>query len=194
MEELLKPVIESLEEEIIGKRVLEIACGTGNWTQVLAKRADLVVAIDSSPTALEIAEKKLSSYNNVILAQCDAYSISRIDGVFDVCFAADWWSHIPLGAIPHFVRSIIAKMKPESTAVFLDMTYRDVFGKETCYYDSDRNRVSRRRNPDGLEFDVVKNFPTETELRQTLDAYASTIEYHKFDALKRWMLVFSPKK
>ena len=36
MEELLGPIIEMIEDEIKGKRVLELGCGTGNWTIVLA--------------------------------------------------------------------------------------------------------------------------------------------------------------
>ena len=49
MEELLSPIIRSIEPYITDRTVLEIACGTGNWTQVLAKRARTVLALDSSP-------------------------------------------------------------------------------------------------------------------------------------------------
>ena len=35
--------------------VLEIACGTGLWTQALAEAADTVTAIDAAPEVLEIA-------------------------------------------------------------------------------------------------------------------------------------------
>ena len=35
MEERLNPIVKALEGIISGKSVLEIACGTGNWTQVM---------------------------------------------------------------------------------------------------------------------------------------------------------------
>jgi demethylmenaquinone methyltransferase/2-methoxy-6-polyprenyl-1,4-benzoquinol methylase len=192
-EALLEPVIRSLETTIAGKHILEIACGTGNWTQVLAKRALSVTAIDSSPKALEIAEEKLADHTNVVLSQCDAYDLSEIKGSFDVLFASDWWSHMPIGALPFFLETAIGKLKADSKAVFLDMFSREHFEKEPCYYDSDNNRVSRRRVPDGSEYDVVKNFPDKAELERILSPYARRVDYYEFDDLYRWMVVFAPK-
>ena len=39
LEELLAPIVAVVEELLSGRDVLEVACGTGNWTAVLAKRA-----------------------------------------------------------------------------------------------------------------------------------------------------------
>ncbi len=193
MEELLKPIIDHVGKIVAGKDVLEIACGTGNWTQALARRARTVTATDISSAALKIARNKLASYNNISLIQCDAYDLGGIDTRFDVLFASDWWSHIPKGVLPAFLESAVARLKAESAAVFLDMSYRDHFRKEPCYYDSDNNRVSRRTLPDGSECEVVKNFPDENELRGVLDACARHVDYFEFPALERWMVVFVPK-
>ncbi len=193
MENLLAPIVEKVAEIVSGKRVLELACGTGNWTRVLAQRARSVTAADISLAALKIARGKLGSYDNVSLIQSDAYNSGGIDGRFDVVFASDWWSHIPKGVLPSFLESVIGKLKPQSTAVFLDMSFRDFFRQEPCYYDSDHNRVSRRELPDGTMRDVVKNFPDEQELRGVLDACSRKIEYFEFPDLERWMVVFIPK-
>ena len=40
-------------------RVLEIACGTGSWTRLLAQYADQLTAIDPSTEMLEICREKL---------------------------------------------------------------------------------------------------------------------------------------
>jgi len=175
MEELLSPIIETLEEMIIGRKVLEIACGTGNWTQVLAKRAVSVVAIDISPAALEISRKKLSGYKNVSVIHGDAYDLGNIVDSFEVLFSADWWSHIPKGMIPSFLDSTMRKLLTESRVIFVDMSLKEDFGQESCHYDRDNNRISRRKLPDGSEFRVVKNFPSESELRHILADYAKTI-------------------
>jgi SAM-dependent methyltransferase len=190
MERLLKPIIDTVASMIINKRVLEVACGTGNWTQVLARRARSVTAIDVSPTALGIARRKLAAYPNASLIQCDAYDVSGIDGLFDVLFAADWWSHMPNQALPSFLESIIGKLEHSAPGIFLEIAFKDVFQEESCYYDSDNNRISRRTLPDGSEFDVVKNFPDERELRRILSAYVDAIDYHEFADLQRWMVVF----
>ena len=58
MEKVLAPLIARLERHLAGKEVLELACGTGNWTQVICKRARSVVATDLFEGYLELARKK----------------------------------------------------------------------------------------------------------------------------------------
>src|SRR5947208_3153350 len=41
------------------RQILELACGTGTWTQVLITIGDEVTAIDAAPEMLEIARQKL---------------------------------------------------------------------------------------------------------------------------------------
>jgi demethylmenaquinone methyltransferase/2-methoxy-6-polyprenyl-1,4-benzoquinol methylase len=190
MEELLRPIVDDVERLIAGKRVLEIACGTGNWTEVLAKRASHIVAIDLSPRAIDIAREKLSETTNVTLRIGDGYRLDTIGGMFDVIFASDWWSHIPKAMIPHFVEGVMAVLNAGGTAVFLDMSMNEYFVKEPCHYDGDGNRISLRRAPDGSEYRVVKNFPTEEELRLVLCEYVGGLSYKEYDILKRWMISF----
>jgi hypothetical protein len=95
--------------------------------------------------------------------------------------------------LPLFVESVISKIRPGSKAVFVDMSFRDDFKQEPCSFDSDNNRITRRKLPDGSEFEVVKNFPDEVELQRILSAYAKRVDHYKFDALHRWMVVFTPK-
>ena len=65
MEELLAPIIEWVEPFVRDRRVLEIACGTGNWTQVLSKRALKVTAVDRSAAYLALARPKTYAGGNV---------------------------------------------------------------------------------------------------------------------------------
>lgn len=44
--------------EIKGKRVLDLGCGTGLFSVILAKREGIVEGIDISPVAIEIAKKR----------------------------------------------------------------------------------------------------------------------------------------
>src|SRR4051812_47324167 len=46
-----------------GKTVLEVACGTGYWTRLIAPAASSVVAIDSAPETLRIAEQRVPAGN-----------------------------------------------------------------------------------------------------------------------------------
>src|SRR6476469_3702428 len=52
-------MIEKLLQDIFrGKDVLEIACGTGYWTQRIAKAARTILATDGNDTVIDIARSK----------------------------------------------------------------------------------------------------------------------------------------
>jgi len=155
MEELLAPIVAVCEPLIRGKAVLEIACGTGNWTQVLARRAQSVVAVDVSPASLAIARTKLSAYSNVSLIQADAYTLGDVGGRFDIVVAVDWWSHVPNGVVPSFVKIMMNQLRPGGKGILIDMGFQDHFGQEPTYHDEDDNRISLRRLPDGSAYHRV---------------------------------------
>jgi len=192
MEALLRPIIQLIEPHIVDRRVLEIACGTGNWTQVLAKRARAVLATDINKSVLKIAKEKRYA-RDVTFVQHDAYALDELGGYFDVAFASDWWSHIPKTAIPMFFRNLQRTLLPGATIIMLDMTMSKYFRDEPSSLDSDGNRLYKRRTHDSSEYQVVKNFPTESELRKAVEDTASTIEYHESDRLERWLLIYRLK-
>src|SRR5690349_4240936 len=59
-----------------GGRVLEIACGTGLWTEALANVADTVLAIDAAPETLAIARERVAS-GNVTFEVADVFRIVK---------------------------------------------------------------------------------------------------------------------
>jgi demethylmenaquinone methyltransferase/2-methoxy-6-polyprenyl-1,4-benzoquinol methylase len=190
MEELLGPIIDWVEPHIRGRYVLEIACGTGNWTQVLSQRAKSVVATDVNASVLEIARQKPYSGKNVVLQVADAYSLDSVEGTFDAAFGADWWSHIPKQEIPKFLGSLLPKLSSGSSVVMIDMLHRPQFDDWFSHYDRYGNRIDKRPMQDGGAFHVVKNFPDERELVQLLTPMVTDIEYREHEDLLRWMLTF----
>ncbi|MCX6832051.1 MAG: class I SAM-dependent methyltransferase [candidate division Zixibacteria bacterium] len=193
MEILLGPIISLFEQNIRGKEVMEIACGTGNWTQVLAKRARLVVATDVNSSAIAAAKRKPLASGNVVFEVADAYSLESMNRVFDVVFAADWWSHVPRSALPKFLGGVHCLLRAGGQAIFLDMMMKEGFAQEKAYFDDEGNRVSIRALPDGGRFHVIKNFPTEGELREALSPFADDIFYYEHDGLRRWLLTGTHK-
>jgi len=57
----LNKIADALRQVFKGRRVLEIACGTGYWTQLLSETAQSIVAPDILQEMLEIAEKNNTS-------------------------------------------------------------------------------------------------------------------------------------
>ena len=143
-------------------QVLEIACGTGMWTQALAGLADTVTAIDAAPEALQIAHDRVRSAN-VRFEVADVFSWDP-GTRFDVIFFSAWLSHVPMSRFGQFWRLLGALLAGDGRVLFID-EHVDECGKEA--YVAGQAEIVERRLRDGSTFRVIKNFvdPGRLELR-----------------------------
>src|SRR5207247_3263325 len=74
----LGEIAQVIRETFKGRRVLEVACGTGFWTRVLAEVAEQVMAIDGSRSMLELARVKTGEHATVRFEEGDAYDLCAI--------------------------------------------------------------------------------------------------------------------
>ncbi len=90
-----------------GDRVLDVACGPGNFTRDFAEAAGagLVVGIDASAPMLDVAVRETESAN-VAYLRGDASELPFRDGSFDAicCFAALYLIEEPMRAVEEIVR------------------------------------------------------------------------------------------
>jgi SAM-dependent methyltransferase len=88
-------------------RVLDVACGPGNFTRGFARAAGegLVVGIDASETMLAVAVRDTESAN-VAYVRGDACALPFREGSFDAicCFAALYLIQEPMGALDEITR------------------------------------------------------------------------------------------
>ena len=193
MEKLLEPFITRFEKYVVNQDVLEIACGTGNWTQVLAKRAHSVLATDINASVIEIAKTKNYLNAEVNFQVVDAYALESVKGTFTFAFAADWFSHIPKSMIANFVGSLHSKLVKGAKVIFIDMMPSEALNEMFSHYDGEGNLIHKRNLPDGEEFYVVKNFPTENDLKEIFENQVEDFEFYQHLPLKRWMLTYTKK-
>ena len=73
-----------LERVHPGETVLELGCGYGRIVPRLARRAGLVVGVDTSLTSLLLGREAISGTPNCCLLNMDAACTGFADGVFDV--------------------------------------------------------------------------------------------------------------
>ena len=186
----LRRLEEMLPSLFVGRRVLEIACGTGYWTQFLAREAKSIVAIDSSPEMLEIAALRSWPHGRVRLMLADAYSLPEELGMFDAAFAGFWWSHIPVGQRSRFLNSLDRRLVPGAKVAFVDNLLVEGSSTPISRRDDEGNTYQCRRLGDGSEYVVLKNFPPESELDAEVSAHGRNT---RFLALEYYWLFFYEK-
>ncbi|MBN1434450.1 class I SAM-dependent methyltransferase [Candidatus Fermentibacterales bacterium] len=89
-EELRAPMKERFRRLLEDRKVLEIACGTGYWTEVIAQTAGSVLTTDVNPSMMAIASERLHGFPNFELMVAEAYVLEGVSGGFDAAFA-HWW-------------------------------------------------------------------------------------------------------
>ena len=180
-----------IPERLAGRRVLEIACGTGYWTVLAAARARSIVATDAAEEPMRIAMSKDYAGANVRFEIADAFALGEDLGSFDAALAIFWWSHIPLARIGEFLASLHGRLAPGARVVLMDNVY--VAGSSTAISerDAEGNTYQRRQLADGSENRVLKNFPTEADLRASLAPHASDLSYHALEFY--WLVEYTLK-
>jgi SAM-dependent methyltransferase len=158
-----------------GHDVLEVACGTGYWTERVAQTARSVLATDLNPEMLEVARHKSYPRDNVSFLEVDASDLSGVEGEFTAGLAAFFWSHVRLGALRPFLEGFHAKLGPGRLVAYIDNT-SDGTRHPFTRRDEEGNTYQTRRLNDGSEWEVLKNLPTEDDIRAMLDGLASEIE------------------
>lgn len=176
-QENLRALREFVAETFSERNVLEVACGTGYWTQAIAGTAQSVLATDINEEVLTIARAK--EIRNAEFQCCDAFALPA-EGNFDAGFAGFWWSHLTCSQLREFLRAFHRKLKPGSVVIFLDNIF--VAGSSTpiSRRDADGNTYQLRKLDDGSTTEVLKNFPTDAEVHNVLDGFAEQLLITRF--------------
>ncbi len=146
-----------------GRRVLEVACGTGWWTPHGARYAQTWLATDLNPETMAFARQKVLPAG-VQLATVDAYSFAQLDGqTFDGAFAGCWWSHVPLSRLHGWLQALHARLEPGARVVMLDNRFVQTSSTPLSRRDAEGNSYQNRTLDDGSVHEVLKNFPTREE-------------------------------
>ncbi len=154
-----------------GRRAIEIACGTGWWTQFAARDATQWLATDVNPETLAIARGKALPAS-VRLSVADAYALAGVEGRFDAAFAGFWWSHVPLERTGEWLDGLHACLLPSARVVLIDNRFVERSSSPITRRDEAGNSYQTRRLDDGATFEVLKNFPGEDDMRRLLGDHA----------------------
>lgn len=177
-------------QAFVGRKVLEVACGTGWWTPFGARDCEGWWATDLNPQTLEIARHKPMPSGKVRFAEVDAYTWDGLEPQdFTGAFAGFWWSHVPVERLTGWLSSLHQHLSAGSRVVFLDNKY--VVGSSTpiARRDERGNTWQQRRLDDGTVHDVLKNFPTPQEAQAAIGSRAADVQWIEFDHY--WILSYT---
>jgi demethylmenaquinone methyltransferase/2-methoxy-6-polyprenyl-1,4-benzoquinol methylase len=132
-------------------RVLEIACGTGQFTQELVPFADEVTALDASPQMVELNRARVKS-DKVRYVETDVFAWQP-DGPYDVVFFSFWLSHVPPSHFELFWELVRQGLGPEGRVFFMDEG-RHAYWVED--FVDPAGGVVRRPLRDGSEHHAIK--------------------------------------
>lgn len=160
--------------------VLEIACGTGYWTQPMSTTTYSIRATDINQEVLEVAQAKPYSCP-VEFEAIDLYGLPVPAMSFDLVVGGFIWSHIPVQQIPRFLSQLNIQLRPGGRILILDNRYVEGSNTPIAFTDEQGNTFQDRRLQDGSLHRVLKNFPTEDRMRQLLAPIGTAIQWYEWE-------------
>jgi SAM-dependent methyltransferase len=150
-------------------RVLELACGTGWWTERLLDHATTITAVDASPEVLARNRARLgpSGVARVRYVQADLFEW-RADALYDVVFFSFWLSHVPPARFNAFWAMVRDALAPGGRVFLIDSRRDDMSSARDHVLPDSEETTHRRRLNDGREFRVVKVFYEPEALSRSL--------------------------
>ena len=142
--------------------VLELACGSGIWTETLLRSARTVTAVDGAPEMLARAQARVPSSASVRFVEADLFSW-KSDRRYDAVFFGFWISHVPEDEFASFWSLVAEALLPGGTVFFFDDNHRT----EAELVEGVNSPVVQRRLNNGASFRLIKipYEPAELERR-----------------------------
>ena len=161
---------------LAGRRVLELACGTGWWTDVVAGSARQIVATDVSEEVLAVARGRRLPEERVSFRIADAHDPGSVSGSFDAVLAGFWISHVRRAELPAFLDRVDRRVGDGGRVVLLDNRWVEGSSTPIARTDEAGDTFQIRPLEGGEAHEVRKNFLEEAELRELLRGRASTVD------------------
>jgi SAM-dependent methyltransferase len=155
-------------EVLRGHTVLELACGTGYWTRIIAETADKVVATDINPEMIAMAQLRKLDPAKVCLRVADARALPDDLGDFTAVFIGFWWSHVKREEYERFLAQLKARVGKDVLVVLLDDDYVEGSSETVARTDLEGNTYQIRSTPDGERYEIPKTYPSDSALRKKL--------------------------
>lgn len=154
--------------------ILELACGTGFWTETLLQMGRAVIAIDAAPEMLDIARKRLGD-DHIIYQQADLFHWEPAQE-YDLVFFANWLSHVPPESLDDFLNKVRRAVRAGGQIAIVDQHAPSADDKDVAKEEI----YATRPLSDGRSFTIVKVFCDLAELKKKLEGLGFAVTTNKF--------------
>jgi demethylmenaquinone methyltransferase/2-methoxy-6-polyprenyl-1,4-benzoquinol methylase len=168
----LKELQTTISGSFRGLNVLEIACGTGYWTQFACRSAKSIVATDYNEEVLAIAREKDYGDCPITFVKSDAYVLDEVNGPFSAALVGFWWSHIPNSKLGGFLQVLHSKLSKGAAVIMMDNRYVESSSTPISRMDDEGNAYQIRQLSDGSTHEVLKNFPSQDDFTRRIKLVA----------------------
>lgn len=169
-----------IPQQFHGLDVIEIAAGTGYWTQFIAPVARSMLATDATAEPLQQVKQR-EQCAGVPTEVIDAYSLGFEQQRFSAAFAGLWFSHVPKQRYAEFLAGVQRVLQPGATVLLIDNSIAQCQRLPLSYTDVDGNTFQERELDDGSVYPVLKNFPTRDELCAAIEPYGREVHYRALE-------------
>jgi 2-polyprenyl-3-methyl-5-hydroxy-6-metoxy-1,4-benzoquinol methylase len=146
-------------------RAMEIGCGAGAFSRLLANRAERVLALDLSPQMIRIAQERKGEITNIDYQVADVLTYEFPPAEFDCVVAVATLHHLPMEPM---LLKLRASLKEGGMLLVLDLYQRELL----------RELVSDTL---ALPVSVLLRLVKEGRLRPPAEVRAAWAEHEKHD-------------
>ncbi|MBR8839810.1 MAG: class I SAM-dependent methyltransferase [Stigonema ocellatum SAG 48.90 = DSM 106950] len=161
------------------ENILELACGTGIWTQELLKIGNKITALDASQEMIEINHAKVSAAN-VDYRQVDLF-LWEPDAEYDLVFFSFWLSHVPPTLLDSFLKKVYRSVRIGGQVFIIDSRFEPTSTAKNHVLENDRNIQIIRKLNDGQEFTIFKIFYQRSQLLEKLTQVGFNADVNETD-------------
>jgi len=178
----LDDVAEQVADLMRGHTVLELGCGTGYFTDVIAETATSVLATDISEAMLNVAREHGEELENVQYRVVDALNLPTDIGKFTAVFAGFLWSHLTKDQQDVFLAGLRRQIGKDALLVLIDDEYVEGASPTIARTDLQGNTWAQFVDADGTRHELPKNYPTDSALRKRLGTAVREIKIGRWDS------------
>lgn len=136
--------------------ILELAPGTGIWTEQFVQGTETLTAVDASAEMIAINKAKVAD-ERVRYVQADLFRWQPERSYDAVCFCF-WLSHVPRERVDAFLKTVAKALRPGGKVFFVDSRRNQASTAVDHVLEESSAQALKRKLNDGREFEIVKNF------------------------------------